>query len=140
MTEHRHGESGVMGRFGRAIGLVAAGALAGGALVAGGVALADGLPWSGGDHVSYVKERRSIPAGYLSTNVVCPKGQQAVGGGYAHLGEHDRERPVIAEVNAPSNTSGKPDEVNNAWSFLFMNDKEEPTPIDVYVICAPIGG
>jgi hypothetical protein len=126
--------------FGRAIWLVAAGALAGAALVAGGVALADGPPWSGGEQVSYVKERRSIPAGYLSTNVVCPKGQQAVGGGYAHLGEHDRESPVIAEVSAPSNTSGKPDEVNNAWSFFFMNEKEKTTPIDVYVICAPIDG
>ncbi|TYB63282.1 hypothetical protein FXF51_24160 [Nonomuraea sp. PA05] len=124
----------------RGFGLVVAGVLAGAALVGGGVALADGLPWRGDAEIGYVKERRLIPAGYLSTNVVCPEGRQAVGGGYAHLGEHDRESPVIAEVSAPSNTSGDPGKVNNAWSLFFMNDKEDPTPVDVYVICAPIGG
>ncbi|WP_155129163.1 hypothetical protein [[Actinomadura] parvosata] len=122
---------------GRTTGLVVAGALAGAALVGAGVALADGLPGSS-PKVTYVKENRTIPPGYLSTNVVCPEGQQAIGGGFAHVGEHQQEHPVIAEISAPSNTSGEPDDPTNAWTFFFVNDKKRTTPVEVHVICTPI--
>ncbi|MFI6742777.1 hypothetical protein ACIBI9_58640 [Nonomuraea sp. NPDC050451] len=123
---------GMLSRF----GLVVAGVVAGGALAWGGVAAAGRLS---GPAVTVVKESRQVPKGYLSTNVVCPEGQQAIGGGYAYHGDHSLENPVTVEVNAPETTSDKPGSVADAWGLFFLNPKSKTITVEVSVICAPIG-
>ncbi|MFG6200022.1 hypothetical protein [Nonomuraea sp. JJY05] len=125
----------VMGKLSR-FGLVVAGVVVGGALAWGGVAAAGRLL---GPTVTVVKESRQVPKGYFGTNVVCPEGQQAIGGGYAYHGDHSLESPVTVEVNAPETTSDKPGSVADAWGLFFLNPKSKTITVEVSVICAPIG-
>src|ERR1700754_80882 len=137
-------EDAVMGRFsqsGRTMGLVAMGAVGGAALAWSGVSAADQLSRRAGaaEKVTVMTETRQVPHGYIGTNVVCPKGQRAISGGYAYHGDHDLRNPVIVEENAPGSTSGRPGAVSNAWNLSFLNPKEKTITVDVHVICTPTG-
>ncbi|SEH00893.1 hypothetical protein SAMN05444920_11882 [Nonomuraea solani] len=124
-----------MGRL-SCFGLVIAGALVGATLTWGGAAVAARLS---GPAITIVKESRQVSKGYLSTNVMCPKGQQAIGGGYAFHGEHSLKNPVTVEVNAPEITSDKPGSVADAWGLFFLNPKSKTITVEVSVMCSPIG-
>ncbi|MFC4012518.1 hypothetical protein ACFOY2_35150 [Nonomuraea purpurea] len=128
--------------FGSPARSVAMGALAGGALVWSGVVVAGpflGIGTAATQKITVVKENRTFAHGYLGTNVVCPKGQRAISGGYAYNGDHDLRTPVTVEVSAPGSTSDDPDAIANAWNFFVLNNKNKTITIELHVICTPIG-
>jgi hypothetical protein len=135
---------GKLPQLGRTTGLITTGVFVGGMLAWSGVSAADQLSRTGtaaaaAQKVTVVTESRKVPHGYLGTNVVCPKGQRAIGGGYAYHGDHDLRKPVIVEENAPGRTSDKPDAVADAWNLSFLNSKTKTITVEVHVICTPIG-
>ncbi|WP_327091104.1 hypothetical protein OIE66_10880 [Nonomuraea sp. NBC_01738] len=123
-------------RVSRTAGLVALGVLMGGVLAWSGVSAAHQL--SGAGSVNVVTESRSVPHGYLATNVVCPKGQRAISGGYAYHGDHDLANPVIVEVSAPGRTSDQKNAVYDSWDLFFLNGKNKKITVEVHVVCTPI--
>ncbi|WP_346114788.1 hypothetical protein [Nonomuraea maheshkhaliensis] len=120
----------------RALGLVTAGAAVGGVLAGGGFAAARQFGWTG-FAVTVVTESRSLSPGVLATNVVCPRGQRAVSGGYAYYGDHNREEPVTVEVNAPEDISDPPDGVPEAWSLVLLSSKKKRATVEVHAVCVP---
>lgn len=121
-------------RMARTLGLVTAGAAVGGVLAGGGFAAARQFGWTGAA-LTVVTEGRSLSPGVLSTNVVCPRGHRAVGGGYAYHGDHNREEPVIVEVNAPQDISDPPDGVPEAWSLVFLSSRKKRVTVEVHAVC-----
>lgn len=126
-------------QFGRTTLLVTIGVFVGGALAWCGISTADQLTGiSAAQKVTVVTESRMVPHGYLGTNVVCPKGQRAISGGYAYQGDHSLEKPVIVEENGPGRRGDQPDAVADAWNLFFLNSKDKTITVEVHVICTPI--
>ncbi|KAB8195483.1 hypothetical protein FH608_014225 [Nonomuraea phyllanthi] len=138
-NEMKGADMGRLSRSGRTTGLVTMGVIVGGALAWSGVSAAEHLSRTGAaQRVTVVTESRKVPHGYLDTNVVCPKGRRAISGGYAYYGDHNLEKPLIVEENAPGRTSDKPDAVADAWNLFFLNSKDKTITVEVHVICMPI--